>query len=87
MDTVIVDPPRTGLDKTVPELITSFGPERIRGITVYGEAPETLPMSQLALTRQVTGDSTTGIYTYDGETKTIEYFRLSRLNTDMQSSL
>jgi len=52
-----------------------------RGITVYGEAPETLPLSQLALTRQGTGDSTTGIYTYNGETRTIEYFRLSRLNT------
>ena len=29
VDTVIVDPPRTGLDKGVPELIMSFEPERI----------------------------------------------------------
>lgn len=29
VDTVIVDPPRTGLDKGVPELIMSFDPERI----------------------------------------------------------
>lgn len=52
-----------------------------RGITVFGEAPDTLPLSQLALTRQSTGDSTMGVYTFNGETKTIEYFRLSRLNT------
>lgn len=29
VDTVIVDPPRVGLDKGVPELIMSFNPERI----------------------------------------------------------
>ncbi len=35
VDTVIVDPPRTGLDKTVPELITSFGPERIIYVSCF----------------------------------------------------
>ena len=28
-DTVIVDPPRVGLDSTVPSLISSWSPERI----------------------------------------------------------
>ena len=35
VDTVIVDPPRTGLDKTVPQLITSFGPERIIYVSCF----------------------------------------------------
>ncbi len=35
VDTVIVDPPRTGLDKTVPALITSFSPSRIVYVSCF----------------------------------------------------
>ena len=35
VDTVIVDPPRTGLDKTVPALITSFNPSRIIYVSCF----------------------------------------------------
>ncbi|MCF0262327.1 MAG: HAMP domain-containing histidine kinase [Sphaerochaetaceae bacterium] len=50
-----------------------------------GDAPDTLPISKLALARQRGDDSTLGIYAFDNDTKEIEYFRLSRLNVMLET--
>lgn len=35
VDTIIVDPPRTGLDKTVPSMLASWSPQRIIYVSCY----------------------------------------------------
>ncbi len=45
-----------------------------------GEAPQTLPLDRLSKEISSGQNSTLGIYTFNEEEKTIEYFRLSRLN-------
>ena len=55
-----------------------------RPVMLFGNAPQILPISQLVNARQNAEDSTLGIYVYNEESRTIEYFRLSRLNTMLE---
>ena len=49
-----------------------------RAVELFGSAPETLPVSRLANTRQNGSDSTTGIYFLSDDSNDIEYLRLAR---------
>ena len=83
------------LSDSTSKALSTMSDEGVSAIGIYssngqvytrlGDAPETIPISKLAKTRQKGQDSTLGIYLMDDETKEIEYFRLSRLNVALET--
>ena len=83
------------LSDSTSKALSTMADEGVSAIGIYssngqvytrlGDAPETIPISKLAKTRQKGQDSTLGIYLMDDETKEIEYFRLSRLNVALET--
>lgn len=69
--------------------------ENVLGIGIYssngvayqylGDTPKTLPLTKLGSAKQKGDDSTLGVYIFDAQTNTIEYFRLSRFNVAMET--
>lgn len=58
-----------------------------RAYLTLGEAPFILPLEKLIQNRKNGTDSTLGVYYFDRETKEIEYYRLSRLNAEMEAGM
>jgi len=52
-----------------------------------GEAPSNLELEKMAQGKKSGSDSTLGVYYYDSQTKMIEYYRLSRMNTAMETGM
>lgn len=78
------------LGDSVDKALRTMREERVSGVAIYstsgrvyqslGDAPEVLPIDKLLKAKQNGEDSTLGLFVFDENDRTIEYFRLSRLN-------
>ena len=78
------------LSDSTEQALRTMKEEGVTGVAIYGtsghfyqglgDSPKILPIEKLLEARNKGEDSTLGIFVFDAESKTIEYFRLSRLN-------